>query len=275
MTLRNKGMLTRNGFLSWITTAGDKDGSPLVLLHGLSVSAKAYEELIEDLAGRGFYVIAPDAPNHGGSGSLPWGHTIGDMADILADTLAILDIEQAVIVGHSMGGGLAVEFAARYPQMVTAAVLMDAAAGKEHHDGVSVKPGFTIPTRAVRIALGSIVDVLGDGYAAMASRTNEQRLSLLSTLKESVRGFRFIRTAEALMRADTEPLLEKMAANRVPTAVIHGEWDQIIPLDAGISTAAAALATLYIVKGGFHSWMLADPELAADLIVHAVVGLSS
>ncbi|AUV62017.1 esterase/lipase [Mycobacterium phage SWU2] len=255
-----------SGFRIAVTTAGEKYWPALVLLHGLSVSAKAYEELITQLSDHGYYVIAPDVPNHGDSGSLPWGHTIGDIAEIVDETLSVLDIERAVFVGHSMGGGLVVEIAALFPWLVKAAVLMDAAAGKEHHEGVAVAPGRTIPRRAARIALGSLVDVLGDGYAAMRSRTHTERLSLLSMLRESVGGFRFVKVAHALMRADTVPLLERMRADGVPTAVIHGECDQIVPLAAGISAAVAANADLYVVAGGFHSWMLADPELAAELI---------
>ncbi|AGK87536.1 esterase/lipase [Mycobacterium phage HINdeR] len=252
-----------SGFRIAVTTAGQPHWPALVLLHGLTVSAKAYEELIEELAGYHYYVIAPDAPNHGDSGSLPWGHTIGDIADILADTLDGLDTEHAVVVGHSMGGGLAVEFAARYPERVDAVVLLDAAAGKEHHEGITIAPGRTMPRRAVRFAVGGLIDVLGDGCAALRQRTHTERLSLLSMLKDSVHGFRFVRTAHALMRADTLPLLEKIRANGTPVGVIHGEHDQIIPFAAGVSAAAATNATLYKIMGGFHSWMLADPEFGA------------
>ncbi|QKO02453.1 esterase/lipase [Mycobacterium phage DroogsArmy] len=252
-----------SGFRIAVTTAGQSHWPALVLLHGLTVSAKAYEELIEELAGHHFYVIAPDAPNHGDSGSLPWGHTIADIAEILGETLDALDIEHAVVVGHSMGGGLAVEFAASNPERVDAVVLLDAAAGKEHHEGIAIAPGRSIPRRAARFAVGGLIDVLGDGCAAMRMRSGSERLSLLSMLKDSVNGLRFVRTAYALMRADTLPLLEAIREHGIPTGVIHGELDQIIPFEAGWSAAEATGGTLYKIMGGFHSWMLADPEFGA------------
>ncbi|AEJ94548.1 hydrolase [Mycobacterium phage Achebe] len=267
--MKHQTVVLDDGFRVAITTAGHSAGVPLVFLHGLSVSAIAYEEVLEELSYLGFYVIAPDAVNHGNSGSLPWGHTVEDMANVLARTLTSLKIDKAVLAGHSMGGAMTVEFAALYPERVHAAILIDAAAGKEHHEGIAIAPGRNMPTRAARFAVGGLVDVLGDGYRAMRSRTHRERLSLLSTLKESVSGLRFVRAAYALTKADTVPLLEKMRANSVPTAVIHAECDQIVPYAAGVSAAELAGAKLFTVQG-FHSWLLVDPEFSADLIKTAM-----
>ncbi|AEK07425.1 esterase/lipase [Mycobacterium phage Rockstar] len=271
--MKERTLVLKDGFRVRVTTAGDRLGPPLVFLHGLTVQAKAYTEMLEALAAQGFYVIAPDAPNHGGSGSLPWGHTVADMADVVAETCSALDIAQAVIVGHSMGGGIAVEFAAAYPERTIAAVLLDAAAGQEHHDNIKVGQCSTMPLRAAQRLAAACIDVIGDGYAAMRARDASERLSLLDTLRQSVEGFRFVRAAYALMRADTVPLLEKMRLNGTPTAVIHGDLDQIIPHAAGRSAANVAGADFYTVVGAFHSWMLAEPEFAAEAISIALAGV--
>ncbi|QJD52113.1 esterase [Mycobacterium phage MA5] len=273
MTLKHMTLVLEEGFRVAVTTAGSRRGLPLVFLHGLTVRALAYTELLEELASRGFYVIAPDAANHGDSDSLPCGHTVADMADVVARTCSVLDIAQAVIVGHSMGGGIAVEFAAAYPERTIATVLLDAAAGQEHHDNIKVGNSRTVPLRAAQRLAGAFVDVIGDGYHAMRVRDGSERLSLLDTLRQSVSSFRFVRAAYALMRADTVPLLEKMRLNQVPTAVIHGDLDQIIPHAAGQSAASVAGADFYTVKGGFHSWMLADPEFGAEAICIALAGV--
>ncbi|ASZ75493.1 esterase/lipase [Mycobacterium phage Kimona] len=270
--MKQQTLILPNGFRVAVTTAGQPYWPALVLLHGLTVSAGAYAELIEELVEHGYYVIAPDAPNHGGSGSLPCGHTVGDMADILALMFSELDTVHALVVGHSMGGGLAVEFAARYPELVDGVVLLDAAAGAEFHESIRVGPKHTLALRAAQKLAGAFVDVVGDGITAMRSRSLRGKLSLLSTLKDSVDGFRFVQVAKALMDFDSAPALEKLKANRVPTAVIHGEHDQIIPVEAGISAALAAGGSFFLVENAFHSWMLADPEFAADLIEVAVAG---
>ncbi|QGJ90962.1 hydrolase [Mycobacterium phage BiancaTri92] len=268
--MKRKTILTKDGFRVGVTEVGQ--GVPLVFLHGLSVSAQAYEELFVLLADKGFRVVGLDAANHGDSGSLPWGHTIEDMTRVTLSACDALDIHRAVFAGHSMGGGMVVEIAAHHPHRVAAAILLDAAAGAEHHKGVAITPGPTVPYRAVKFFVGGLNDILGDGIEALRSRTPRERLDLLSNLRESVSGLRFVRAAYALMKADTVPLLKAMQRHGVATAVLHGLHDQIVPYAAGLSAAKLTEATFYGVDG-YHSWMLADPELAADLMTLALLDL--
>ncbi|WNN93924.1 hydrolase [Mycobacterium phage HashRod] len=263
MTLKNKTIVLDDGFRVGVSQVGT--GVPLVFLHGLTVSALAYEELLIELAQRGFAVTALDAVNHGRTGSLPFGHTVEEMTRVTLRALDALGIDKAVFVGHSMGGGMVAEIAPRYPERVLAAVLLDAAAGKEHHDNLKD------PLRAAQRLSGAVVDVVGDTYQAIRLRSAIEGLSLAQTLRSSVTGFRFVRAAYALLKADTGPLLKAMKALDVRTAVIHGLSDQIVPFAAGKSAAEASGGTLYAVEG-FHSWMLADPELAAEVIVFALLG---
>lgn len=269
-SVKRKTILTKDGFRVGVTEIGE--GVPLVFLHGLSVSAQAYEELFVLLADKGFRVVGLDAANHGDSGSLPWGHTIEDMTRVTLSACDALDIHRAVFAGHSMGGGMVVEIAAHHPHRVAAAILLDAAAGAEHHKGVAITPGPTVPYRAVKFFVGGLNDILGDGIEALRSRTPRERLDLLSNLRESVSGLRFVRAAYALMKADTVPLLKAMQRHGVATAVLHGLHDQIVPYAAGLSAAKLTEATFYGVDG-YHSWMLADPELAADLMTLALLDL--
>ncbi|AFQ97367.1 esterase/lipase [Mycobacterium phage Rebeuca] len=268
--MKRRTIVLDDGFRVGVTQHGT--GTPLVFLHGLSVSARAYEELFVELGKRGFAVTALDAVNHGRTDSLPWGHTVEDMIEVTRRAIEQLGIHHAVLVGHSMGGGMVVELAARYPDMAIAAILLDAAAGIEHHQNIRVAPSSTIPFRAVQKLAGAFIDCIGDGFHGMSLRDCEENVSLLGRLRTSLSGFRFVRAAYALMLADTPPLLEKMRANSVPTAVIHGEFDQIVPLAAGESAAEAAGGKVYVVEGGFHSWMIADPGLGADAIRVALEG---
>ncbi|ASR86515.1 non-heme haloperoxidase [Mycobacterium phage Changeling] len=268
--LKRKTIITQDGFRVGVTEVGD--GVPLVFLHGLSVRAQAYDELFVLLAKRGFRVIGLDAANHGDSGTLPWGHTIEDMTRVTLSALDRLDIHRAIFAGHSMGGGMVVEIAAHHPHRVAAAILLDAAAGAEHHKGVAITPGPSIPFRAVKFFLGGLNDVIGDGIDAMKVRTPRERLRFLALLKESRSSLRFVRSAYALMKADTVPLLQAMQRHGVPTAVLHGLHDSIVPYDSGLSAAQLAEAVFYGVDG-YHSWMLADPELGADLMTLALLDL--
>lgn len=254
MTLRRTTITLDDGFRVGVTTAGT--GTPLVFLHGLSLTAQAYEDLFVELADQGFRVIALDAVNHGRTDSLPWGHSVADMIGVTARALTQLGIHHAVMVGHSMGGGMVVEFAARHPHRTAAAILLNAAAGAEHHSGLKVGPYSTLAWRAARKLGAAMVDLVCDG--AQAGKFNTP-----------MAGLRCVRAALALLRADTVPLLKTLRANAVRTAVIHSEFDQIVPFAAGVSAARDAAARLYEIKGAFHSWMLADPGLAAHVIAQA------
>ncbi|MCV7016762.1 alpha/beta fold hydrolase [Mycolicibacterium aichiense] len=244
----------------------------LVFLHGLTVSAPAYSELFEQLAGKGMRVIGLDAANHGRSSSLPWGHTMADMADITVRALDALGIERAIFAGHSMGGGLVAEVAARNPHRVLGAVLMDAATGQEHHDSICVGNYLTFGIRAAQKLSAAVLDVVGDAADAIRVRDAGERASLVGTLRGSVSGLRCVKAAYALMRANTVPLLTAMNRHGVRTAVLHGLHDQIVPYEAGVSTARLTDGVFYAVDG-FHSWMLVDPALAADLISLALLDL--
>lgn len=268
--MKHTTILLEDGFRVGVTTVGT--GVPLVFLHGISVSASAYAQMLLRLADRGFRVIGLDAVNHGRTGSMPIGHTVTDMAEVAVRALDALGIQRAVFAGHSMGGGMVVEIAARYPHRVAAAILMDAAAGKEHHEATKVGNYASLGWRAAKKLAEATVDIVGDGVDAMRLRDASEQLSLLDTLRQGMGGFRFVRTAFALMRADTVPLLKAMQRQGVPTAVLHGLNDQIVPYASGVSTARLTDATLYAVDG-YHSWMLADPELAADLVCLALLDM--
>ncbi|QJD50269.1 esterase [Mycobacterium phage Iwokeuplikedis] len=269
MTLKQKTLVLDDGFRVGVLEGGE--GFPLVFLHGLSVSASAYEEMLDILA-EDFRVIALDAANHGRTGSLPWGHSIEDMTEVTLRALDALDVHGAIFVGHSMGGGMVVEIAARFPDRVLAAILMDAAVGEEHHEATKVGNYLTLGWRAAQKLSGAFIDVVGDTYEAMKIRDASERLSLLETLRSSVHGFRFARVAIALMNVDTVPLLKAMKRQGVATAIIHGLHDQIVPYSAGVSSAKLTSAVFYAVDG-YHSWMLADPEMAADMIGLALLDL--
>lgn len=100
---------------------GDPDAPPLVCIHGVTGHAGRFERLAARLGG--YHVIAPDLRGHGFSGDEPpW-----DIEQHLADLVETLDIEDGAWLGHSFGGRLVVELAARLPKLVRRALLLDPA----------------------------------------------------------------------------------------------------------------------------------------------------
>lgn len=255
-------IVTEDGFRVAVTEGGR--GTPLVFLHGLSVSAAAYTEMLELLAENGFHVFAFDAPDHGGSDSLPWGHTVKDMAEVVDKALEQLYAEvPLVLVGHSMGGWIAAEQAAMRPQWIKTLILLDAAVGEEFHEGIRTKH----PLRAAQFIAGAVRDVAEDVRRAGSVRRLSERLSLAHRLGGSVPGLSFLRAAYALVRHDSAPALEKLKRNGVRTVHIHGVEDRIIPWEAALSAAELSGGRTVAISDSFHSWMISDPELALDVIL--------
>jgi pimeloyl-ACP methyl ester carboxylesterase len=268
MTLQHKTLVLPDGFKVGVTVGGS--GTPLVFLHGLSVSALAYGELLELLADSGFYVVGIDLPDHGRSDSLPWGHTVFDMARVVAHTMSHLGVCKAVMAGHSMGGAVVVEFAAHYPWRVDTAILLNAAAGEEHHRAIEVDASPSVPLRAAQLLSGAVLDIVGDARQAGRLRVLSERLDLANRLRASVSGSGVIRSVYALMKSNTTEALRTMKLFDVNTVIVHGDRDRIVPLKAAESAALLSGGRLHVIGKVYHSWMIADPLLALDIIRDAV-----
>jgi pimeloyl-ACP methyl ester carboxylesterase len=102
---------------------GLRDAEPLLFIHGWGLSSAAFAEFFDRLA-RHYRVIAPDLPGFGRSPALEGPVSYAAFADVLAALLDDLGLERAHVAGLSMGGGVALTFAARHPERVRALILM-------------------------------------------------------------------------------------------------------------------------------------------------------
>ena len=93
-----------------IAYSSDGTGPVLLLIHGMAGTCESWREVIEPLA-RHHTVIAPDFPGHGGSAPGGGDYSIGGLAAGLRDLLLTLGHDRATLVGHSLGGGVAMQFA--------------------------------------------------------------------------------------------------------------------------------------------------------------------
>ena len=102
---------------------GAGDGPVLLLIHGMAGTCENWHEVIEPLA-QNHTVIAPDLPGHGVSAGGPGDYSLGNLAAGLRDLLLVLGHDRATLVGHSLGGGIAMQFAYQFPEMVDRLVLV-------------------------------------------------------------------------------------------------------------------------------------------------------
>ncbi len=104
------------------------EGKPILLIHGTFSSLHTYDEWTKIFVARGYKVIRFDMPGFGLTGPHPKEkYTIGDVADFIEEFLETLSIKKCDVVGNSLGGWIAWEFALKYPERVRKLVLIDAA----------------------------------------------------------------------------------------------------------------------------------------------------
>jgi pimeloyl-ACP methyl ester carboxylesterase len=216
------------------------DGPVLVLIHGITGSSGTWVDVLATLARR-YTVIAPDLLGHGDSAKPRGDYSLGAYASGVRDLLAALGHERATIVGHSLGGGVAMQFAYQFPEWVERLVLVSSGGlGREVHGALRAAslPGaeYVIP-----LLCGRWIRDVGDGVSRMLTRTG---LRAGPDMEEIWRGFRSLGTTENRMaflytvRSIIDVGGQRVSARdrlylaqHVPTLLVWGENDPIIPVE--------------------------------------------
>ncbi len=248
-------------------------GIPLVFLHGLVLSRRAYLRMLSRVAGLGFQVIAIDAAGHGDTHNLPRdAREFDHRVDLTLRALDLLGVSPAVIAGHSMGGRMAIQLAARAPERAMAVVLLDAAAGARFD--AAIPTVLRSPLAAARIAIGAAYDTQRDPFRlGLAEQSRYLRMLSGVWLRNARRPAGVTGAARAIIQSgDYSPLLRTMRDHAVPTFVLHGEKDLVVPYGSAVDIADDANGTLYCVPGAYHSWMIANPRQGADAFRQLLAG---
>ena len=113
-------------------------GSAYLLVHGIGGCASDWHKVIPELVNRGHYVVAVDLPGHGASGKEGGDYSLGAIASVLRDLIAHLGLEKVVIVGHSLGGGIAMQFHYQFPSACEGLVLVCSVGDDGRGEGVQI-----------------------------------------------------------------------------------------------------------------------------------------
>jgi non-heme chloroperoxidase len=234
-------------------------GQPVVFSHGWPLSADAFEDQMFFLASRGYRCIAHDRRGHGRS-SQPWqGNDLDTYADDLATLTQALDLKNAIHVGHSTGGGEVARYIGRHgTNRVAKAVLIGAI------------PPLMLKTAAN--PAGTPVEVFDELRKGVQSDRSQfwKELSMAfygynrpgAELSEGVRESFWLQGMMAgfpasyfCIKAFSETdLTEDLKKFDVPTLILHGDDDQIVPIGASalLSSKIVKGAKLVIYKGAPH-----------------------
>ncbi len=243
-------------------------GVPLVVVHGFTAEGFLYAQTLHRLVRKGFRVIAIDMAGHGGTQGLPQtGARLGDYAELMGRAIEELGIKKAVLAGHSMGGRVVAQLAARRPEQAIAALLIDAILGDQWDLMVNV---FRVNPLLMG-ALGGVLFLDTASTVPLLRDPNQAvklgRLAMPTAVGHALQPWRLMSPAISIMRSKgSRKILEALAAHEVPTFVIHGDRDLIVPYCTAESTARRSHGQLVRVKHAAHSWLLKDPETLPAIV---------
>jgi non-heme chloroperoxidase len=234
-------------------------GQPVVFSHGWPLNADAWDDQAAFVAANGFRAVAHDRRGHGRSGQ-PWaGNDMDTYADDLAAVIEELDLHDAILVGHSTGGGEVTRYIGRHGTGRVAKLVL-----------LSAIPPLMLKTDANPEGLPvEVFDGLRDGVRKDRSQFYEDLSATFyganrpgANVSQGVRDAFWLMSMQVALNAAYEcikvfsetDLTEDLKRVDVPTLIVHGDDDQIVPIVASAQKSAKLVkdATLKVYPGAPH-----------------------
>ncbi|MEP6945916.1 MAG: alpha/beta hydrolase [Acidobacteriota bacterium] len=250
-------------------------GQPIVFSHGWPLSADDWDDQIFFFASRGFRCIAHDRRGHGRSGQTWDGNNMDTYADDLAELTAALDLKDAIHVGHSTGGGEVTRYIGRHgTKRVAKAVLMNAipplmvkTAANPAGQPIEVFDGFRAALVADRSQFW--LDVASGPFYGFNRPGAKVSQGLIQKWWQQGMASGYKASYDCIKAFSETDLTEDLKKFDVPTLILHGDDDQVVPIGASalLSSKLVKNAVLKIHKGAPHgmAWTIKD-QINADLL---------
>ena len=251
-------------------------GPALLLIHGIGDSHATWDEVIPALA-REHTVIAPDLLGHGASDKPRADYSVAAYANGMRDLISLLGVDRVTVVGHSLGGGVAMQFAYQYPERCERLVLVST--GGVSHDvhpilRIAAAPNadLVLPLlklRATRLAVRGAFRVMRLLETDLG-RDADDLVRVFDALPDAMARRAFVRTLRAVVdwRGQHVTMLDRAYLTRgLPTMIVWGEHDPVIPFShAHIAHAAMPGSRLEAFENAGHFPHHSDPARFVSVI---------
>jgi pimeloyl-ACP methyl ester carboxylesterase len=265
---------TVHGYRRAFVRAGQ--GPVLLLVHGIGDSSETWRELVPLLA-ETHTVIAPDLLGHGRSDKPRADYSVAAFANGLRDLLEVLDVERATVVGHSLGGGVAMQFAYQYPEHCERLVLVSTGGvGRDVHPALRLvsMPNADLGLHLLRLPTARFASRVG---AEILRRLNTDLgvdaldlLRVFDAMPDGTSRAAVVRTLRAVVdwRGQMVTMLDRCyLSGGLPTLLLWGDRDPIIPVGhAHVAHAAMPGSRLEILPGAGHFPHHSDPARFAAVV---------
>jgi len=262
---------TRLFYKDW----GPKDAQPIVFHHGWPLSADDWDNQMLFFLDKGFRVIAHDRRGHGRSDQTDTGNDMDTYAADVAELAEVLDLKNAIHIGHSTGGGEAIRYVARsQPGRVAKAVLIGAVppimlATAAYPGGlpIAVFDGFREALKHNRAQF--FLDVPSGPFYGFNREGAEVSEGLIRNWWRQGMAGGAKAQYDCITAFSETDFTEDLKAVSLPVLLLHGEDDQVVPIDASAHQAVKLLenGTLKTYPGLSHGLFATHPDLVnADLL---------
>jgi len=256
-------------------TAGG--GPPVVLIHGMLNSSRHWERVALRLADA-YTVIAPDLVGHGDSATPRGDYSLGAHATSIRDLLSVLGVERATIVGHSLGGGVAMQFINQFPQRTERLVLISS--GGLGHEVSPLLRSATLPGAAALLSIAAHPWVLSAlrRTGSQLSRRGSSKGAAVQAVVRALRPLQEPGSRQAFLqtlRSVIDPRGQRVSAvdrlyllETMPTLIVWGERDRTIPIAHGLAAHTAVSHSQFAtLPRAAHFPHLEDPEGLASVLL--------
>jgi pimeloyl-ACP methyl ester carboxylesterase len=260
-----------------VSYRGGGSGPVVVLIHGMAGSSWTWEPILDELAEH-CTVVAPDLMGHGDSDKPRGDYSLGAHASGIRDLMIALGHDRATIVGQSFGGGVAMQFAYQYPDRCERLVLV--ASGGLGQEVALLLRALTLPgvEHLLPIACNTHVRGAGDAVTGLLDRIGLRPVPVVAEMWRSFASLSDAETREAFahtLRAVVDLHGQRVSASDklylaadVPTLIVWGDRDPIIPLQHGITAHEAIPGSrLEIFEGVGHYPHCEQPQRFVDVLV--------